>query len=160
MLLFIQQSCFFAEKVIFIEGVSEKILLPYFIKNFDEKNKGKHDYIPISSQNITYIEAGANAKAFQHLLNFFEVKSLIITDIDSVEPVEKDGKINYEACEVKNGVSSSNATINHYLNYNENDPDWFNLLKKEVLKLLIKILIYSTKQKRMDITPEVLRIHL
>ncbi|TPS61832.1 ATP-dependent endonuclease [Acinetobacter baumannii] len=139
---------FFAEKVIFIEGVSEKILLPYFIKNFDEKNKGKHDYIPISSQNITYIEAGANAKAFQHLLNFFEVKSLIITDIDSVEPVEKDGKINYEACEVKNGVSSSNATINHYLNYNENDPDWFNLLKKRGIKITDKNinLFYQTEE--------------
>ncbi len=133
---------FFAEKVIFIEGVSEKILLPYFIKNFDEKNKGKQDYIPISSQNITYIEAGANSKAFQHLLNFFEVKSLILTDIDSV------GGENRSACSVDKGIASSNATINHYLNYNENDPDWFNLLKKRGIKITDKNinLFYQTEE--------------
>ncbi|WP_336503405.1 TOPRIM nucleotidyl transferase/hydrolase domain-containing protein [Acinetobacter junii] len=121
---------FFAEKVIFIEGISEKILLPYFIKKFDDDNKGKLGYIPITSQNITYVEAGANAKAFQHLLNFFEVKSLILTDIDSVELKEEDGEITYPACCVRDGVSTSNATIKHYLKYNVDDKEWFNLIKK------------------------------
>lgn len=120
---------FFAEKVIFIEGVSEKILLPYFIKNFDESNMEKEGYIPITSQNITYIEAGANAKAFQHLLEFFEVKSLILTDIDSVSGV------NGNACSVELGTSSSNATINHYLSYDETNPDWFELLKNRSIKI-------------------------
>lgn len=101
---------FFAEKVIFIEGISEKILLPYFIKLFDE-SKTETDYTPISSQNITYIEAGANAKVFQHLLNFFEIKSLIITDIDTTE------NLGGSACKVSDGKAISNETIKHYLEF-------------------------------------------
>lgn len=126
---------FFAEKVIFIEGISEKILIPYFIKKFDDANKGKLNYIPMISQNITYVEAGANAKAFQHLLDFFEVKSLILTDIDSVKPISKDDKTVYESCEVKSGVSSSNATIKHYLKYDNNNNNWFDLIKKRSIKV-------------------------
>lgn len=113
---------FFAEKVVFVEGISEKILLPYFIKRYDDDNKTRPDYIPIASQNISFIEAGANAKVFRHLIDFLEIKTLIITDIDTTKLNDNS---RWSACAVVNGKNSSNETIKYYLGYEKNQD--FNL---------------------------------
>lgn len=120
---------FFASKVIFIEGVSENILMPYFISKYDELclkkeqddiaagKKEKAEYIPISSQNITIMEVGANAKAFRHFLEFLNTKTLIITDIDTnMQQKSAKGNISYTACAVadKNACRSSNETLAYY----------------------------------------------
>jgi putative ATP-dependent endonuclease of OLD family len=104
---------FFADKVIFIEGTTESILLPYFMAAYDESRSGEKDYIPLLSQNITIVEAGANAKAFRHLLDFLEIKGLVITDIDTTVQVRKE-KISYEASPVASGTHTSNETIKYY----------------------------------------------
>ncbi|MBO0593689.1 AAA family ATPase [Cellulophaga sp. E16_2] len=36
---------FFAEKIIFIEGLSEKLLLPYFIQEYDKRRESEDNYI-------------------------------------------------------------------------------------------------------------------
>lgn len=127
-------SCelFFASKVIFIEGISERILWPYFVDAFDAKNKGTANYTPISSQNITILEAGANAKAFQPFLELLEIKTLIITDIDTTryEKTNDEKKGVYVACPVLHGTHTSNATIKYYLSapeHKEEDKfkEWF-----------------------------------
>ena len=41
------------------------------------------DEVKLSSQNISIIEIGANAKAFNHFIDFLGIKALIITDIDT-----------------------------------------------------------------------------
>ena len=71
----------YQEQLIFIEGLTEKLLLPYFIQQFDNSLDEKE--VKLSSQNISIIEVGANAKAFSHFIEFLGIKALIITDIDT-----------------------------------------------------------------------------
>ena len=121
---------FFAEKIIFIEGISESLLLPYFIDKLDkEKN------LNLSSQNISILEVGANSRAFKYFLEFLEIKTLIITDIDTIA---KNSNNKYVACEVENGKNTSNYSLKYYLNAPEIKEDvkfkeWFEKLKADEL---------------------------
>lgn len=101
---------FFASKVIFIEGATERMLLPYFISEYDKNNDQN-----LSAQNISVLEVGANAKVFEHFLNFIGIKSLIITDIDTTEPIPGEKGARYKACKVEAGFNSSNASLKHFL---------------------------------------------
>jgi predicted ATP-dependent endonuclease of OLD family len=74
---------FFADKAIFIEGDTERILLPAMMKKIDQEDVT--DDIPLLSQNISIIEVGAYAHIFEKFIDFIGVKSLIITDIDSAK---------------------------------------------------------------------------
>ncbi|OZS45630.1 ATP-dependent nuclease [Photobacterium sanguinicancri] len=106
---------FFAEKIIFIEGTSEKMLLPYFINQFDTDGLGDKGDIALTSQNISILEVGANAKAFKHFLDFLEIKTLIITDLDTTKECESEkGRKTYNACAAKIGTHTSNGTLRHY----------------------------------------------
>lgn len=73
---------FFADKIIMIEGDTERILLPAMMKKLDQENDGGDDR-PLLSQNVSIIEVGAHSKTFEHFIDFLGVKTLIITDIDS-----------------------------------------------------------------------------
>ena len=119
---------FFADKAIFIEGISEGILMDYFSNQYDIKRKleeskkeeehpeYKSNYIPLSAQNITVIQAGANAKAFRHFIEFLQIPTLIITDIDTVYQKVGEKKTTYPACSVSDPecCNTSNATIKYY----------------------------------------------
>src|SRR3546814_20992859 len=75
---------FFADKAILIEGTSERLLLPSMIRKTAEAAAGQPQ---LSSQYLTVMEVGgAYAHRFYDLLNFLELRTLIITDIDSVAP--------------------------------------------------------------------------
>ncbi len=158
--LTIQSSeLFFAQKIIFIEGVSERMLLPYFISRIDTEKKADEAHIPLSSQNISVLEVGANARAFDHFLEFLDIKTLVITDIDATKKVTaevkdgKQGKSYYEACETKEAVNTSNYTLKHYLNAPEIDDasfsKWFEDLKNHVLQKpdAVIFLAYQEKEK-------------
>jgi predicted ATP-dependent endonuclease of OLD family len=139
---------FFASKIIFIEGVSENILLPYFIHNLDEEKKleekdaiargeiDKEEYIPISSQNVSIMQVGANAQAFRHFIELLKIKTLIITDIDTTK---KNSSNRYEACKISDAPeNTSNASIKYFYNapsIYETDQfkDWMELLLKNKL---------------------------
>ena len=132
---------FFAEKIIFIEGTTEKLLLPLFIKQLDDKNTDIGSYTPLSSQNISILEVGANAKAFRHFLNFLGIKTLIITDIDTTK-LESTGKQNKsgedikkpKACSVIDGASTSNYSIKYYLESTDlSESEWMEKLKNNEL---------------------------
>lgn len=72
---------FFADKACFIEGDTERILLPAMMKKIDQEIT---DGIPLLSQNISIVEVGAHSKIFEKFIDFLGIKkSLIITDIDS-----------------------------------------------------------------------------
>ncbi len=119
---------FFADKAIFIEGISEGVLIDYFLNQYDferraeETQKEKDDktykskYVPLSAQNITVIQAGANAKAFRHFIEFLQIPTLIITDIDTVYQKIDEKKITYPTCRVSDSdcCNISNATIKYY----------------------------------------------
>ena len=134
---------FFASKVIFIEGITERMLLPYFIQKFDEENsKNKSDYIFLSSQNISILEVGANAKVFAPFLEFLDIKTLIITDIDTTKKITEDTakgtKTKYETGPVDTSTHTSNVTLKYFLNAptdirSAEFDDWFAKLRKNLL---------------------------
>ncbi|MCT4618240.1 MAG: ATP-dependent endonuclease [Marinisporobacter sp.] len=138
---------FFANKIIFIEGTSENMLMPYFISKFDEinikleeervKNKQKEEfeYKPLASQNISILQVGANAKVFRHFLEFLDIKTLVITDIDTTKlDISATGRKSYPACAVNDSpVSTSNETIKYYFNapsFTEKRSDYDEWFKK------------------------------
>src|SRR5690606_16469535 len=118
---------FFADKAILVEGLSERLLLPVMIEDLE---KASPEAPKLSSQYITILEVGgAYAHLFFELLQFLELQSLIITDIDAVE------KPGGEACAVHLGQHSSNACIKAW--FYEDDPYTLKglLAKKEIDKI-------------------------
>jgi putative ATP-dependent endonuclease of OLD family len=73
---------FFADKAIFIEGDTERILVPAMMKKIDQEFSSP-DERPLLSQNISLVEVGAYSQIFEKFIEFIGVKSLVITDIDS-----------------------------------------------------------------------------
>jgi len=131
---------FFASKVIFIEGITERMLLPLFIQQFDSENaKNDKEHTPLASQNISILEVGANAKAFAKFLEFLDIKTLIITDIDTAEKnVSEKNRTTYTACSVDKGRYTSNATIRYFLESPKDFKDknwekWFKELLEDSL---------------------------
>lgn len=123
-----KSELFFADKVVFIEGDTERILLPVIMLKIDLENISTPDYVPLLSQNISIVEVGAFSHLFDNFLNFLGIKTLIITDLDSVKTVQqtndlgevkmnKDGvaKTSNQSCPVSEGTETSNASIKHYL---------------------------------------------
>lgn len=87
---------FFADKAIFIEGDTERILLPAMMRKIDIENACEEHEIPILSQNISIIEVGNYSHIFERFIDFLKIKSIIITDLDSVKKdflKDKEGKI-------------------------------------------------------------------
>jgi len=148
---------FFAEKIIFIEGTTEKLLLPLFIKSIDDENKDTKGYRPLSSQNISILEVGANSKAFRHFLEFLNIKTLIITDIDTTKAVinPETKKTSYKAVEVKDGTHTSNYSLKYFLKSpdikkTEDYATWLKGLKEDSLQsddTTIK-LAYQTEENK------------
>ena len=88
---------FFTEKAIFVEGDSERIMLPTMMKKLDKKYPSEP---PLLSQNISIVDgAGSHSKIFANFIEFIGLKSLIITDIDTYydEP-ENDDDAKHIAC--------------------------------------------------------------
>jgi hypothetical protein len=105
---------FFADKVVLIEGTSERLLLPVIIQKLEESEP---DAPKLSNQYMTIMEVGgAYAHLFFDLLDFLELRGLIITDLDSV--VVSGG----EACPVHLGKATSNACINTWFADDDRSP--------------------------------------
>ncbi|SOY57736.1 ATP-dependent nuclease [Cupriavidus taiwanensis] len=100
---------FFADKAILIEGTSERLLLPSMIRKTDAVARGQPQ---LSSQYLTILEVGgAYAHRFFDLLDFLELRTLIITDIDSVTPNANKKRV---AVPVAQGSYTSNACIKEW----------------------------------------------
>jgi len=114
---------FFADKAIFFEGTVERILLPIFIKKIENEGEG----LNLSAQYISSIEVGgAYINKFKELIEFLGIKTLIITDIDSVGS----GFIKTEVEGGKNLVTS-NATLKNWI---PGEQSIDKLLLKEIKK--------------------------
>lgn len=105
---------FFADKAILIEGDTERILVPTIMRKLDIEEQTKFasshstdPYLPLLSQNISIIEVGAYSQIFEKFIDFLGIKSLIITDLDTVNT---DG----EKCEVSTGFDYSNEAIKFF----------------------------------------------
>jgi len=109
---------FFADKAILIEGPTERILMPKLIEKIDEQESQK-----LQSQYISLIEiGGAYAHHFYELLDFLELKSVIITDLDSVRNIpDANGVSRRKACRVSLGEFTSNTAIRKWFNIEGED---------------------------------------
>lgn len=99
---------FFADKAVFIEGDTERILMSAMMKKIDLDNREDKAYIPLLAQNISIVEVGAYSHIFAPFLNFLNIKTLIITDIDS-------GDAKSIPCCVCDGVKTSNTSLKYFI---------------------------------------------
>lgn len=151
-----RSEIFFADKAIFIEGDTERLLVPAMMRKIDDEDKAT-DVLPLLSQNISVIEVGNYSQIFDKFIEFIGIKALIITDIDSGKMVQdkdekgtlkmkEDGtaKMKVEASPVDESISTSNGALKYYY-------------KKEIEKYLIK---HGTNEidyfKNLDIKDKVL----
>lgn len=115
---------FFADKAIFIEGDTERILLPAMMKKIDIENTLEEQELPILSQNISIIEVGNYSHIFEKFIDFLKIKSIIITDLDSVKKDflrDNEGKIKKTkkgndrtsdySCRTAEGQKTSNPSL-------------------------------------------------
>ena len=92
----------FADRAILIEGPTERLLLPKIIEKVDSKQTCG---AKLESQYLSVMEVGgAYAHIFFNLLDFLNLKTLIITDLDTINKGDKGKK-----CKVSEGTHSSNA---------------------------------------------------
>ena len=107
---------FFADKTILIEGDTERILLSTMMRKIDKEEKLKYETnseidknLPLLSQNISIVEVGAYSQIFEKFIDFLGIKSLIITDIDTVD-------VNGKSCKFNDGVNYSNSALSYFFN--------------------------------------------
>ncbi len=97
----------FADRGVLIEGPTERLLLPKMIDKVDE---GQVAEAKLGSQYLTVMEVGgAYAHIFFNLLDFLNLRTLIITDLDTV-----DRSNNGKKCKVSEGTHSSNGCVNRW----------------------------------------------
>ncbi len=108
---------YFADKAILVEGTTERVLMPRLCEIVDGDLDEEHK---LTKQYITTVEVGgAYAHIFYPLLDFLELKTLIVTDLDAVQSVtKKDRKGNernvWEKCPVALGKRTSNMAIREW----------------------------------------------
>lgn len=110
-----RSELFFADKVIFIEGDTERILLSAMMKKIDEETS---ESLPLLSQNISIIEAGAYAHKFRPLLEFLGIRALVITDIDGAKMNENK---RLEGCLPENATHTTNASLNSFYSLSDSE---------------------------------------
>lgn len=102
----------FADAAILVEGTTERLLLPRAIEKFDEAGDAN-----LGGKYLSIMEVGgAYSHLFYNLVDFLKLRTLIITDLDSV-----DADDNRKKCKVSKGTHSSNVSINNWF-----DPDSTN----------------------------------
>lgn len=99
-----KSDLFFADKVIMVEGVTERLLMPQIITKVAPS---------LQNEYITVLEVGgAYTYKFKEILEFISVKTLLITDLDSINATTR------EACQIdiKDAtIKTSNETLLQWL---------------------------------------------
>ena len=116
---------FFADNAIFVEGASERLLLPDMIEKCEATGVFGSGKYPLSAQYYTLIEiGGAYAHKFIPFIEFLGVPCLILTDLDSVaDQISKGGKVVKKSVVVSQGETTSNETIKWWIRRNKGLPE-------------------------------------
>lgn len=121
---------FFTDKIIFVEGSSERLLIPDMIKKCEEEKLFDSQEYKLSAQYYSLIEiGGAFAHKFIPFVNFLDIPCLVITDIDPL----KNGK----SSTVEEGETTSNSTIKW----------WYKKVKNTDEYSLNNILLLSNEER-------------
>ena len=109
---------FFADKAILIEGTTERLMVPQITRKLDAANKD----LNLTSQYVTMMEVGgAYAHIFFPLLDFLDLRTLIVTDLDPVKAGKKNGKTCWKACSVHESERTSNACLKSWFKTGDAD---------------------------------------
>lgn len=101
---------YFADRAILVEGATERILLPEMIKKVDDAK-----LCNLRRKYMSVVEVGgAYAHHFYKFIDFLELKTLVITDLDSVEKIKENGRTKYKTRMVSKGTHSSNVALSKW----------------------------------------------
>lgn len=134
-----RSELFFADKAIFIEGDTERILLPIMMKKIDQENPCKEDdgELPLCKQNISVIEVGAYSHIFGKFINFIGLeKAVVFTDLDYGKIGDK-GHVKREKYDGTDDMFTTNNALKAY----------FEKLKKGKHLQVNKLIALSDDQK-------------
>jgi predicted ATP-dependent endonuclease of OLD family len=111
---------FFADAVILVEGPVERMLIPHFIKK-NHKN--------LTSCYISILEiGGSHAHTLKPLIENLGIITLIITDLDSVDPSNKNRKV---LPDKGKGFKTGNDTLKKWFPLKTELDDLFKLSSEE-----------------------------
>lgn len=114
---------FFADKTIFVEGASERLLIPDMIDKCNSEGLFDRMKYKLPSQYYSTIEiGGAYAHKFMPFVDFLGIPCLVLTDVDSM----LDGRTK---ATVSDGKTTSNSTIKW----------WIRTIKKLDKKIVIDL---------------------
>lgn len=110
---------YFADKAILVEGPTERILMPRICKLVDADLA---EELRLNRQFVTTVEVGgAYAQIFYSLIDFLELKTLIITDLDAVRLDESKEKPRWVKCPCAEGSRTSNSAIKSWFSAKEGE---------------------------------------
>ena len=132
-----KSDLFFADKVILVEGTTERMLLPQMIKK--SANSLCNDYVSILEVG------GAYAHSFKEMLEFISVRTLIITDIDSAQKHTKEDKEKTRKCKVDVGEFTTNHTLIKWLPNKTTISDLLSCKNEDKIKGNIRV-AYQTNE--------------
>lgn len=142
-----RSELFFADKAIFIEGDTERILIPTMMKKLDQEEPLANDEIPLTQQNISIVEVGAYSHVFGKFINFIGLKkALVITDLDVCEKADN-GHAKKGRCRAGTNQITSNNAIKSY--FGEKDIDKLLALSPDD-----KIFSWDVENKRWKKNPD------
>ncbi|WP_421704510.1 ATP-dependent nuclease [Aliiroseovarius sp.] len=119
---------FFADKAIFIEGDTERVLLPAMMTKVDQEclveelSADGPLSLPLNSQNVSIVEVGNYFKTFEKFVQFIGLKSLVITDLD--------GRNDTGPCRSQDASGTSNGTFEHFFKDKDGQAIEFEALCK------------------------------
>lgn len=132
-LTLMNSELFFADKAIFVEGDTERILLPLMMQKVDEAHIPNYaaGEVGLLSQNISILPIGAHSHIFEKFFHFIGMKKLLIlTDIDVCSPNGHHTKCRYKQGEC---FVTSNAALKHY--FENCDIDYYIAMTAEQKRL-------------------------
>lgn len=125
-----RSELFFADKVIFVEGDTERVLLPAMMRKLDQSGV-PDNVMPLLSQNVSVVEVGAHSKIYEEFIEFLRIKTLIITDIDSGYSVRTENGTEVESCcpGDERAEFTSNSSLCFFHSRDKSDLSYFVNLK-------------------------------
>ena len=116
---------FFADKAIFVEGASERLLLPDMIDKCAKAGNFDSQEYKLPAQYYALVEiGGAYAYKFVPFAEFLGIPCLILTDLDSVSGQKgANGRIYYSSVPVSRGETTSNETLKWWVRKKKEIPE-------------------------------------
>jgi predicted ATP-dependent endonuclease of OLD family len=120
---------YFADKAVLIEGTTERLLMPRICQLVDSDLK---DEAKLAKQYISVVEVdGAHAYLFDKLLDFLELKTLIVTDLDVVKLDTGRTPARWVKCQYAQGTRTGNTAIKKWFDTPDGEQMTLEALKQK-----------------------------